>query len=93
MFWSHRYSCYIDCHGGDDELKSKLQEEERLTRQSTESCSVAILPTSSSNELETNLVHNRIKVFIFNFRNNHMLNHLLLSRPRMKWSKNPISLS
>ncbi|CAK5031422.1 unnamed protein product [Meloidogyne enterolobii] len=55
MFWSHRYSCYIDCHGGDDELKSKLQEEERLTRQSTESCSVANLPTSSSNELETNL--------------------------------------
>uniref|UniRef100_A0A915P970 RNA-binding protein 5 n=1 Tax=Meloidogyne floridensis TaxID=298350 RepID=A0A915P970_9BILA len=61
MFWSHRYSCYIDCHGGDDELKSKLQEEERLTRQSTESCSIANLPTCSSNELETNLEQSHVE--------------------------------
>uniref|UniRef100_A0A1I8BYB8 RNA-binding protein 5 n=1 Tax=Meloidogyne hapla TaxID=6305 RepID=A0A1I8BYB8_MELHA len=54
MFWSHRYSCYIDCHGGDEELKSKLQEEERLTQLSTESCSVANLSTRSSVDYEKN---------------------------------------
>ncbi|KAF7637897.1 CCHC-type domain-containing protein [Meloidogyne graminicola] len=52
MFWSHRYSCYIDCHGGDEELKTKLQEEERLTQQSTESCSVTNLRGQTSEDSE-----------------------------------------
>ena len=60
MFWSTRYSSYIDCHGGDEELKAKLQEEERLTHNliDNESCSVANLPLHSSEDNELIKVYN-----------------------------------
>jgi hypothetical protein len=58
MFWSSRYSSYIDCHGGDEELKNKLLEEERVIQNSTESCSVANLPIHSSDDYEMNKVYN-----------------------------------
>lgn len=63
MFWSHRYSCYIDCHGGDEELKTKLQEEERLTQQSTESCSVTNLRGQTSEDSEINQVCHFLNIF------------------------------
>lgn len=54
MFWSQKYNTYINCQSGDIELKKKLMEEERQTKQLSQSAVISAPPTSSQTEEEAN---------------------------------------
>jgi hypothetical protein len=49
MFWSQKLNTYIDCQGGDMEMKKKLQAEERQASQlmGQSSAIISAPPTSS----------------------------------------------